>query len=421
MKFGSVCRYLTISVFGLLCTMSQTTEAILASPKSFGMSAAVIAYPQDAEAAAFNPAGMAKVGDRIDGGGAWVQFYLRSRVRDNLAGLVRPGINGTFVAGRTKNFYNGDFGVNKVVSEDYDISVGLVLYNRNFNKTTYKHPFPLLGTTNLGLEYLHETLSPNVAWSYCRHHFGLSINYNVQRLKVNGIQNFDNPLFSAYPGKVTNKGYSWSQGVGATIGWLYDVTDWFSVGLTYQPRTRMKRFTKYKGFLSHRGRLDIPRKIGFGLAIKVLPVSTVTFDVEHIQWKPVHALSNKLASELTIDKLGTDHGTGFGFKNQTYYRVGMDYDVSQKLTLRAGFRHVNVPFGRTQTAVNLLICDTVEDVITVGATYRAIENGEVSMFYGHGFNKRVNGKRSIPIGLGGGNADLWSNLDVVGLQLSYCF
>lgn len=404
-------------LMGLASCLSLTTShvhAVLASVKTTGMAATGIAYPQDAEAGAFNPAGMVDVGDRLDTGFSVVRESRKTRVHGNLAPI--PGINGKFDANhKAKYAFNGDFGINKMLG--CNASVGLVIYNRNYNKTKYAHALPLFGTTKVGLEYVHETISPTFAiklWD--KHNFGISLNYMVQRLWVQGLQNFANALFSKHPGHVTNHRYNYSQGVSFTIGYRCQMADNFSVGVTYQPKTYMSKFKKYKGFLAGNGRLNIPQKIGAGLAWRFLSCATIAFDVEYINWKRVKALHRPLQENLVAHKLGAHNGSGFGFRDQWYYRVGLDYDVTHWLTVRAGYRYARTPIRRSQTAVNVLIVDTAEQFITLGATACLNPNNEFSFFYAHGFNHKVRGRNSIPASFGFGEADLKEYVDAVGIS-----
>ena len=301
-----------LGLVSCLC-ISSDVHAILASIKTTGMAATGIAYPQDAEAAAFNPAGMIDVGDRVDAGFAAVRDSRKLRIRGNAAPF---GVNGKFDANHHAKFvYNGDFGVSKKIG--CNMSIGLVVYNRNYNKTKYKRRFPLFGTTAPGMEYVHETVSPTFAIKLLeKHNFGISINWMIQRLWVQGIQNFDNALFSVRPGRVTNRSYNYSQGCGVTLGYRFQLNDKFSIGVTYQPKTRMSRFKKYSGFIAQHGRLDIPEKIGGGVAWRFVPCGTIAFDVEYIHWKRVRALHQPLQDDLIANKLGSNNGSGFGFRDQ---------------------------------------------------------------------------------------------------------
>ena len=404
-----------------LCMQFSTVEAIFASVKSTGKAATCIADPEDSLVGAYNPAGIIGVGDRFDAEGGWLRNYGTARVSGNLSPLAAL-VNGNFQGMRTHDVYPGSFGITKAFCLcNFEVSAGVVFYNRNYQKTTYNKAFVLLGTSHLGLEYLNQTLSPILAVRICdRHSFGISANYQVERVKVNGIENFDNALFSNHPGRVTNKGYSWSTGLGVTIGYWGQLTDCLSVGLTYQPETFMHHLGKYKGFLAQHGKLNIPPKYGAGIAYRILPCVIVAFDVEYIQWDHIKALHNKLLHHGVLEKLGTRNGPGFGFRNQTYYRVGAEWQINDCWAVRAGFRHANSPVRRSQTTVNLLSIDCVEDFVTVGATW-AWRCHEISGLFAWGFQKNIHGRNVIPPLFGGGNVRLKEQKYALGLAWGWNF
>lgn len=406
-----------------LCLQSSTAEAIFASVKSTGMAATCISYPIDTLVGAYNPAGMIDVGDRLDLEIGWVHSKGHAKVSGSQSPFAAL-VNGSYNGMRTKDIYPANFGFNKVFCMcDWQFSAGLVVYNRNFQKTTYTKPFVLLGTSNLGLEYLNETISPCFAVKFLeRHSLGLSVNYQVERIKVNGIERFDNPLLSVAPGHVTNRGYNYATGWGVTLGYRGEIYDGLFIGLTYQPETGMTRLSKYKGFLADHGRLNIPRKLGAGISYRVMPCVVVAFDVEHIQWSKIRALHNPLLHDGHIEKAGSTNGPGFGFRNQWYYRVGADWQINNCWSVRAGFRHANTPVRRTQTAVNLLSLDTVENFVTVGGTYCINCHHEISAVYAYGFENKVKGKDSIPaVPFGGGEVDLKEQKFALGLAWGWKF
>lgn len=403
------------AALGFLCHAS-TAHAIIASVKSTGMAATAVAYPQDALCAAYNPAGNAEIGDRLDFGITWAHDRGRATIRGNRL----PIANGSFDGYKTKNFYSPDFGINKTFGCDCQYAVGFLVYNRNQSKTTYNTPFPLIGTSNLGLEYVHEELGPVFAWKVhdCLS-LGLSVNINIQRLKVNGVQNFDNPVRSRFPGKVTNRGYSYSSGVGFTVGAQWHVYPTITLGLAYQNKTDMRRFKKYKGFIADRGSFDIPERWFAGIAWRVVDCVTLAFDVQHDRWSRIRALHNSLLDDGVLHQLGSKNGPGFGWVDQTFYRVGIDYAVSECLIVRAGYRHVNTPIRRSQTVVNQLTLDTLRDVVTVGATYMFNECYEASTFFAWGFRHKVSGRNSIPVTFGGGESDLKQQKYALGISFGW--
>lgn len=401
-------RFLTtaLGAFAAILSQSSQAEALAASIKAFGMAGTGVAYAQDALTVAYNPAGMAWIGDRVDVGVHWAHDTGHTKV----VGNISPLSNGFYKGYKTKNFYSPEFGINKTFGCECEWSIGLAVYNRQQSKTTYNKPFSLIGTSNLGLEYVHETISPVLAYRLndC-HSFGITLNCMVQRIKANGIQKFDNATFSAHPGSTTNRGYAWSVGWGTTLGWQWKIIDGLTFGLTYQPKTKMPKFSKYKGFIAQGGKFDIPQVASAGLSWRFVECATLCFDVQYYDWKQIKALHNPLVgglTELATDKLGTSNGTGFGWRSQTFYRVGIDYALTEDLVVRAGFRHANTPIRKSQTVVNQLTLDTVENFVTTGATYTLSNCQELSAYFAWGFENKIKGKNSIPATLGAGESNI---------------
>jgi len=414
--------FLSIGILTTFFLQPSKVEAIFASVKATGMAAACISYPLDTLVGAYNPAGMSDIGNRFDLEAAWVQDWGSAAIRNNVLDYGR--LNKVYDGMRTKYVFPVGFGLNKIwcLNDEWQIATGIVLYNRNYQKTTYKHAVPLFGTTPLGLEYLNETVSPMISIQWCgSHSLGISANYQVERIKVNGLQNFDLPYVSIAPGHVTNRGYDYSTGWGFTVGYLGHITDCLSIGITYQPETSMSRMNKYKGFLAHKGKLNIPRKIGAGISYLITPCFAIAFDVEQIHWKPVKALSNPLLHKGMLEELGSANGPGFGFKDQWYYRLGIEWEVDECWTIRAGYRHANSPIRDSQAAINMLTLDAVEDFITVGATWNYNENNEISFVFAYGFENEIHGKEAIPAEFGGGDVHLKEQKYAVGLAWGYQF
>lgn len=417
---------LFIALGSALALFGQATkaEALIAGIKGTGMAAAVTAYPVETLSAAYNPAGMVEIGNRVDAGITWAHYRGHSRVRGNTAPPIVGQVNGNFKAYKTPNFYSPEFGFNKMLGCDCQYSVGFILYNRNQLKTTYRRPFALLGTTNPGLEYVHEQLGPVFAWKVNDVlNVGVSVNINIQRAKVNGLQKVDNAIFSAHPGHVTNRGYSYSSGVGVTIGAQWHVTPCLTMGVAYTPECKMRRFHKYSGFLAQGGRLNLPQIVIAGISWRFIPCATICFDVEYDNWRRIRSIHHPLLNDAgRLNKLGARNGPGFGWRSRTFYRLGIDYALNNCWTVRAGYRFAATPIRRSQTVVNQLTLEPLpEHFATIGATYAVNDCSEISSFFAYGFQKRLKGKNSIPAGIPffGGNADIRNSIYALGVTYGW--
>lgn len=421
---------ISLFIFTAASSTPNKVDAFIAGAKATGMASTGVAYPQDAYAGAYNPAGIIEVGNRIDIGFEWSHDNCRGKVNATHPPAIQR-MNDKFIENRDSNIYLGDFGVNLNFSKKtppsecakwaWNWAIGIVGYNQDYWKTSYKKAIPLLGKTKASMEYIHEIISPVASLRLIDGHtLGISLDIHIQSLKVNGVQQFALKNFSLFPENVTNRGRDYSSGIGASIGWQWQAYDCLAFGVVYRSKAHMSRFKKYKGFLAEKGRLDTPERWSLGLAYQILNCAIFTFDFEWINWHSIKPLHNNLLHHGRFEKNGSSLGPGFGFRNQKLYRVGIAYDYNDCWTFRAGFRHSNSFIRNEETVMNLLTCDTMENYLTLGATYHRNSN-ELSFFYAHGFESKIKGHRSIPASLGSGNVTLSNNRDILGISWGYSF
>lgn len=412
-------RYLTALGALLGLCLAPTAEAVIISVKSLGMGGIGIGYAQDAMAAANNPASATNVDDRFDFGTSLIHLTGDATFSNSLLGpLVNGKYNGYH---RMKNFIAPNFGVNKNI--DCNWSVGLVSYNRDLTKTTYKETLFIIGTSKAGLEYLDQVIAPYISYNFGQLSLGVSFDWHIRRAKVNGFQKFDNPITSVSPGNVTNKGYNWSNGIAYTFGAYWNVTDTINVGATYQPEGQMSRFKKYKGFLAQGGKLNTPEKIGAGLSWRFMECATFAFDYEFVRWKQIKSISNPLINGIGgVNDLGASNGPAFGFKNKNYFRFGVDYAWSEEIILRAGYRYAKTQIPKSQTALNAFTLEPlVENIATVGATWVLSCRNEIDVYGAYGFEKKLHGNNVLPLALAGGDVTLKQKLWAIGISWGHKF
>ncbi len=380
--------------------------------KAKGMGGAGVAFPQDAIAAATNPAGMAFVGDRIDFGLDWFRPVRGSEI----VGNPGPGVNGGLDGSERKDFLIPEFGYNRMVNRQ--LAFGVSVYGNGGMNTSYTRPVPLFGTTKAGVDLMQLFIAPTVAYKLNgRHAIGLSLNLAYQRFKATGLQNFV-PLSSAGTA-VSDNGYESSTGWGARIGWTGQVSDAVTLGATYQTRTRMGKLDKYRGLFAEQGGFDIPANYAVGVAVKTTPRLTVAFDVERIEYGSIRSVSNPLLPNLFAAPLGADGGAGFGWRDTTVYKLGASYRYSDQLTLRGGWNYNRQPIPQQETLFNILAPGVVEHHVTLGATWTLANKSELTVGYMHAFEKKVQGANSVPAAFGGGNANLKMYQDSIGIAYGW--
>ena len=378
------------------------------------MGGAGIAYPQDSIAAATNPAGMVFVGNRMDFGAG-----IFRPVRDaTVSGNIDPANNGSYDLNNDQNFPLAHFGFNRMMSPN--LSLGVTIYGNGGMNTSYdgKSIKLFAGSSNVaqGVDLMQLFVAPTVAWKLNDSHaFGVSLVLAYQRFKANGIGGF--AALSTAPGFLTNKGYDTSTGAGVRVGWIGQITPQVSVGLTYASRTYMSKFDKYRGLFAEGGDFDIPANYGVGLAFKATERTTVALDVMRILYSDVRSVGNPGINAYlagVVGMLGASDGMGFGWRDVTAVKLGIAHQYSNRLTLRAGLTHNTQPIPSSEIMFNSLAPGVIQKHLTLGATWKLNNGGELTVSYFHAFEEEVSG--SWPAAFGGGTETLSMYQDAIGIS-----
>ncbi len=402
-------------------------EAEVDSFKAMGMGWTGVAYPQDSLAGAYNPAGMAWIGNRFDIGIAGKRYDGETIISGDIINNVPLPVNGTFDPFETKNYGYGSAGYNaNFLYFDTHFSIGLMGYEKFSFHTRYDNPFFILGTSDLEMSYSNYIVAPVIAFQIENHSIGGAINFNYAHVNVKGLQTLASDGISTHPNDFTNQGGDNSWGISGSIGWLWNVNPCFSIGLMYTPQTSMKKFTRYKGFLADDGKVDSPQIIAGGIAVRPFPQLIFTFDIENKKWRRVPAFGNNgepaLINAILMDEtsdFGRSFGPGFGWRNQTALKFGVAWNFWDCFTVRAGYRFRNKPVSTSQTFLNMLTMETITNTATVGASFEWCAF-EITAYYAHGFEGKVNGREdSIPTFFGSGRVTLRSSLDEAGIALGW--
>jgi long-chain fatty acid transport protein len=368
-----------------------------------GMAGAGIAMPQDALAAAVNPAGLVKLGGRWDVGLGVFRPDRKYEISGNFAGL-----NNSANGNEDGNFWIPSFGYNmKLSSTDaFNISVyGNGGMNTNYNKAVFGS-FGSTGNTGVDLSQLF--VNGAYAHSFGAMSVGGSAIFAYQRFKAYGLQAFDSATYSSSPGNVTNNGYDTTNGFGVRLGALYDIDKDVSVGATYQSKIK-GTFDKYKGLFADQGEFNIPSTYGVGIAWKATPAVDVALDYTKIKYTDSQSVSNPLENLYVLGlggtkKFGDSGGPGFGWKDISVIKLGIQYKPGGDWTWRGGWNHGQNPIPNSQAVVNILAPGVIEDHLNLGFTKAMDKNSDINFMYMHAFNKKVSG--AIPTAFGGGTAEI---------------
>lgn len=331
-----------------VCFAANGTQLTGYGAKAAGMAGASVAFPQDAIAAANNPAGMAEVGSRIDGD--FQILYVDTETE--------------FL--NSENKHSGkryapipEFGVNFQVNDR--LSLG---FSTAASGVLFRYDDELIPNPNLDRAkgaFMQVIGLPTIAYKVTDElSLGFSLAVAAQRLEIQGI-----PLPD---GSASNPahGAEYSYGAGWRAGALWKANPWLSVGAMYATKIKMSNYQGYEDDLlsTTGGSIDIPEQYALGLAVKPIDHLTVALDWQHISWQ----------------NSDTYHET-FGWRSQDIFRLGAAYELSPEWTIRGGYSTTRKQFPSEYTLQNTLLVGINPKAATFGVTRSFKNNGELTLGY----------------------------------------
>ncbi len=354
--------------------------------KAQGMGGASIATANDAFAGVNNPASAVFSGTRMELGG---DLFMpdRSMSRTNVPAAFGPAFSASESSGR-KAFLIPEFGYNAVLSDK--LAVGLTVYGNGGMNTSYPggnticpNPTtgapvaglnPLCGQGKLGVDLMQLIVAPTVAYKVAPDHaIGLSPLFVLQQFEAYGTQGFSGQSQNA--AALFNNGKDTSRGLGLRLGYMGKLSDKVSVGASYSPETHMSRFNKYAGLFAEQGKFNIPENYGVGAAFQVTPAVQLAVDYTRINYSKVPSIGNAAAS---ASPMGSNTGGGFGWTDVDTLKVGVQWQMSPKTTLRFGVNRGTNPVTGANITPNILAPGVMKTHFTMGGTYQLSPKSELS-------------------------------------------
>jgi long-chain fatty acid transport protein len=431
---------------GLACAASvpvaQATNGYMShgySPISRGMAGADTALAQDAASMIDNPAGLVEVGQRADIAVNWfspIRKYTGSDLTAGALGPVGSNLTGGEVESRNNDFLIPTIAYSHML--DANSAIGAALYGNGGMNTQYGSQFTAFdlgtyggnsvnnmfgvggGNTGVNLEQMGLSLS------YSRRlndsfNLGASLVLAAQSFEAKGLGAFagftetttqsflaNNPVT---PQNLTDNGKEWSYGAGVQIGGLWKVNPMVDLGLSYRTKVYMTKFDSYSDLFANGGEFDIPAVANIGLAFKPNDQLSFALDVQQIWYSDVDAIgnSNQLTSMCDISGqfggsydasycLGGSNGAGFGWKDATVIKFGVQYAINPEWTVRAGYSHMNQIISGSEVPFNVLAPAVIQDHWTIGLTTKVAKNYEITGWAMYAPEETVTGVSSFTAG-----------------------
>lgn len=386
--------------------------------KAKGMGGASVAMTDNAFAGANNPAAAAWAGNRMEVG---VDLFMPERE------MSRTGSAADVTVKSDSNlFYVPEFGYNRTVSDK--MGFNLTVYGNGGMNTDYAggntNCTALGGTTGqnalcgmgrLGVDLSQLVVAPTLGYKVSDNHsIGVSPLLVQQQFKADGLQLFANtPGMSSAPGSVTNNGYDSSTGFGLRLGYLGKLSDKLNVGVQYTPKITMSKFDKYKGLFADAGSFDIPENYTVGAAYQASDSVLVALDYQFIKYSGVPSIANPSNNPA---QLGAAGGPGFGWGDVGAVKLGVQWQASGNLTLRAGVNVGDNPIKSRDVTFNILAPGVTTTHYTLGGTYALSKASELTVAYMMAPSNSVSGAAMF-----GGTETIKMSQQSLGIQYGYKF
>ncbi len=127
------------------------------------------------------------------------------------------------------------------------------------------------------------------------------------------------------------------------------------------------------------------------------PQWLVALDYVRINYSDAKSVSNP--SNLILQCAGGDasaclggsNGTGFGWQDVDVFKLGFQYELDARWTLRAGYNHTDNPIRSSDVTFNIIAPGVVKDHATLGATYKWDAHSEITGAAMYAFQNDVQG------------------------------
>lgn len=385
------CSLVSLSMF------AEGYQVNLQSARQAGMGHVGTGMKLGAESMHFNPAGLTSIQNTVDlsagvsgvftnveyKNGAYkhkadnevstpMYFYAGFKIYDNLA----AGISVTTPYGSGLNWGKDWAGAHLV----QDIS----LKSFNFQPTIAYKPFEKL---SIGAGLMIMTGDVTISRAF---------------FPIGGIPNLPNDVALA---SASLSGKS-KIGVGFNIGAQYDITDQITVGVSYRSKVKMKvnegtaelsfASDAIKKLLEATGKvppldqgtfnasMPMPSNLNFGVSYKPTEKITLAAELQFVGWAAYDSLNIKFTENVLG---GYDIKAEKNYRNTFIYRVGAEFQTTDRLDLRVGAYYDETPirsylYNPETPGMNKL-------GLTFGFTFRPVKNLSIdgAFTYTHGFER----------------------------------
>ncbi|MDD5439309.1 MAG: outer membrane protein transport protein [Candidatus Omnitrophica bacterium] len=398
-----VVMFIISIVSGDTAFATNGTRCIGFSSRDAAMGGATTASPADTSVLVKNPAGLVRIGNRVD-----IEFMniLTHDVTLHTEGALSNA--GKRQTSQVDYIPAGNAGVSYRIpgTDAYPISVGCGMFTMAGISLRYASPRMnefFVQDYDRSIDLKSSRIAPGLAVAFNdKLSFGFTGNIGIQ-----GIRTDLATSISPYPETAGEDKWDFCAGLGFTAGLLYQITDMIGVGATYESRTWMGRHYQYKDSLPY---IDEPPVISAGVSIKPIKNLELTYDTRYINWT-----DPKITYRTPVNG-------GFGWRDQWVFATGGEYTLFDKLALRLGYEYGRSQIRRKVVFANALMPLVMEHHLTTGFSYYILKNLSLDLVWEHHFKGVQSDDGSgDAYSVNGKGTKVTAAADIIGVGLGYMF
>ncbi|HEV3167868.1 MAG TPA: outer membrane protein transport protein [Isosphaeraceae bacterium] len=200
-------------------------------------------------------------------------------------------------------------------------------------------------------------------------------------------------------------------GAGFQLGLFYELNEKWNLGFSYKSPVWQERwsFNSAAPDLSARRigvQATLPEILSWGVAYKGLPKTLIDVDLRYFDYANTALFGTKVVDG------------GLGWRSVFAVATGAQYQMTDRLTLRAGYLFNTNPIRDTATLFNVQAPGIIQHTLSLGSSYQVTENVTFSLAWLHGFRNAIEG--SI-LERPGSSVRLDAQVDVIWLGFNVSF
>lgn len=249
-------------------------------------------------------------------------------------------------------FPNGSMGVNYKIDENSSFNLSIVPGGGGASNWPTTRTAATGATNDQEVKYEMMYIQPSYAIKMGTASYGVGAILSRATMDTDSVDG----TFTPSPNQDNAETF---YGVGLQVGGVWDIAENGAFAINLRSPVWHQKAGGYDGNVFN-DPIDTPAQALVGVAFDVTDSTMLAFDAKWVGWSKGNTIGNSPAG---------GGSAGFGWEDQVIFMVGVEHDVDDALTVRAGYSHGNSPITENTVLGNFLFPAIVEDHFTAGASY----------------------------------------------------